>query len=71
MQSFNLKMKKSSNALLDLIVWTRVTSYISVVSLMSTIPTVMVMRSLVPHISTPVKFPGARSLYTTMITSLA
>ena len=55
MKSLNLKMKKMSDPLLALIVCTGLTSAISVVSRMSTIPTVTTIRSLIPHTFTPVK----------------
>ena len=70
MQSLKLNIKKRSNKLLDLIVWTVATRYILVVSPVSTVPTVTTIRSLVPHTLTPVKAPRERSLPTTIITSL-
>ena len=55
---------------LALIVWTRVTRSILVVSPMNTVPTVMTLRSLVPHILNPVKAPRSRRLPTLLNPSL-
>ena len=65
-----MNMKKSSDTLLDLIVWTGVTRSILVVSPVNTVKIVTTMRCLVSHNLTPMKVPWARRLPTTLITSL-
>ena len=70
MQSLNLNMKNSYDALLALIVCTGVTRSISVFSSIDNVPTVMTMRYLVPHTLTHVKEARASMLPTPLIPSL-
>ena len=69
-QILNLKMRKRCNNLLSLIVWTRVTRSISVVSLMSNVPTAIMMKDMVPHTLTPMKASCEWSMPTPLIHSL-